>query len=304
MRYLLLIFSGQTSASNGRRFPRSARALAVLALWLILGWPHRNAAAEAEPAPKRKVVVLEFRAGSAAVPGIGKELTDVLRRTTSLAVIDASGARALYGDHLDDAVAKCAGAAECLAAIGKRVNAAEVLLVGISELGDVIVTLQRIHVGTAAVQARIAESLARGQVADAAALQLYLTRLLPPSDFAQFGVIDVVANVTGATVTIAGQRRGHTPLAATKVAAPAKYEIRIEKPGYVTFVATVSVPPDGEVRVNADLQKRGVNPPPRWWQRGWVIATAGVLVATGTAGALYWATTSEQTTVPVSGTVR
>jgi len=44
----------------------------------------------------------------------------------------------MYGDHLDQALVRCAGDAACIAKIGQKLAAAEVILVGISELGDVI----------------------------------------------------------------------------------------------------------------------------------------------------------------------
>src|SRR5690349_15813900 len=94
------------------------------------------------PDPKRAVAVFEYRAGSAALPEIDSRVTALLRKHTSLAIIDGDAARKSYGAKLDADVVGCAGEADCVAAIGKKVGAVEVLLVGVSEFGDVILTLQ------------------------------------------------------------------------------------------------------------------------------------------------------------------
>jgi hypothetical protein len=133
------------------------------------------------------------------------------------------------------------------------------------------------------VEARIAESLPAADQPTDAVLAQYLGRLLPPSDFVRYGMIDVVANLAGARVKLGGQDKGKTPLAPLRVRAPASYDIRVEKSGYVPFSASVAVPPDGEVTVKAELTKRGGGD--RWYQKWWVLAIAGgaVVAATGTA---------------------
>src|SRR5262245_8090756 len=104
------------------------------------------ATARAELNPRRKVVVLEYRAGSSALPNVVAQLVAEMSKQTSLQVLGPDQTKALYGDQLDQAIVKCAGEAECVAKIGAKVGAAEVVLVGISELGDVILTIQRIDV--------------------------------------------------------------------------------------------------------------------------------------------------------------
>jgi hypothetical protein len=238
--------------------------------------------ADAAPDPKRKVVVLEYRAGSAALPRIANRIGARLRNLTSLGVIELDVARQRLAD-LDETVVRCSGEAACLAGIGAKVGADEVVLVGVSELGDVILTLQRIPVKKRQVEARIAESLAAADEPTDAVLAQYLGRLLPPSDFVRYGTIDVVANLTGARVKLGREDKGTTPIAPLKVRAPASYDIRVEKSGYVPFSASVAVPPDGEVTVKAELTKRGAGD--RWYQKWWVLAIAGgaVVAATGTA---------------------
>ena len=241
----------------------SLRFALCLSLWLGL-WLAMASTARADPDPRsqaamdprRTLVVLEYRAGSSALPGIAGRVVATLTRRTSLAVLGQDPARAIYGDHLDQALVKCAGEAACVARIGQRVAAAEVLLVGVSELGDVILTMQRIDVAHREITGRIADSLPAGAVPSDDQIAAYAARLLPPSDFRRFGVIDIVANLTGAAVTLDGQPRGVTPLEALRLPAPASYDLRIEKPGYAPFATRVALPPDGEIKVLAELSRR------------------------------------------------
>ena len=254
--------------------------------------------ASADPDPRRKISVLEYRAGSSGLPGIAARVTATLSRKTSLGVLGQDQARAMYGDQLDRALVKCAGEAGCVARIGQRVGAAEVILVGISELGDVILTMQRIDVAGHEVTGRVADSLAAGSAPTDAQILGYVNRLLPPSDFLRFGVIDIVANLPGAAVTVAGAARGLTPLEALTLRAPASYDIRVEKAGYLPFATRVALPPDGEVKVEAELvwARRGGA---AWYQRWYVLAAAGVVVAGAGGTALYFA--SRTTSSPPSG---
>jgi hypothetical protein len=245
-------------------------------------------AARAEPNPKRKLVVLEYRSGSSALPGISKRIVGAIGKQTSIAVLGPDQARAVYGDHLDQVLVKCAGEAECIAKIGQKAGAAEVILVGVSELGDVILTMQRIAVASRDVSARIADSLAEGASPSDAQVDAYLQRLLPPTDFLRFGTIDIVANLAGAAVTVGNERRGETPIEPLKLPAPASYEILVEKAGFQTYRAKVALPPDGEIKVEANLARPGAAP--AWYQRWYVVAGLGLVVAGAGGTAIYFAT--------------
>jgi hypothetical protein len=243
----------------------------------------------ADPDPKRKVVVLEYRAGSSAIPGIARRIVDTLGKQTSLTLLGPEQTRAVYGDHLDQVVVKCAGEADCVAKIGQRVGAAEVILVGVSELGDVILTLQRIDVATRAVSGRVAESLAVTSKPTDAQIDGYLTRILPPSDFLRYGVIDIIASEAGAAVTVGGEQRGVTPIPPIKLHAPATYDIHVEKRGFIAFNTQVTVPPDGEVKVRATLQKPGAT---AWYAHWYVLAAASAVVVGAAGTTVYFATRS------------
>ena len=251
--------------------------------------------AHGDPDPRRKVIVLEYRAGSSALPGIATRIVATLAKQTSLQVLGQDQARAVYGDHLDQVLTKCAGEATCIARIGQKTGAAEVILVGVSELGDVILTMQRIDVANREVAGRVADSLAAGVVPADTQIAGYTTRLLPPTDFLRFGVIDIVANLTGAAVTVGGEPRGLTPIQALKLHAPASYDIRVDKPGYVPFTTKVALPPDGEIKVEAQLSRRGSE---AWYQHWYVLAAAGLVVAGAGGTAIYFGTRDTSSTVP------
>lgn len=267
------------------------RALAVIAL-LALG-----TSAHADPDPKRKVAVLEYRSGSAALPGIAKRLLGEIGKQTSLQLLGPDQTRTMYGDSLDGAIVKCAGDAECIAVIGKKVGAAEVILVGVSELGDVILTMQRIDVPSRSVATRVADSLGPGAIPSEDQISGYLARLLAPGDFVRYGMIDIVANLAGASVTVGGEKRGKTPIDPLKLHAPATYQIRVELDGYVPFTTKVALPPDGEIKVEAELSKRGAGS--AWYAKWYILVPAGILVA-GAAGTAIYFSTRDTSSVPVT----
>jgi len=258
------------------------RALAVLACLAALA-----GLASAGPDPKRKVIVLEFRSGSSALTGIANQIVATLAKQTSLQILGPDQVRATYGDHLDQAISKCAGEAECIARIGARVGATEVILVGVSELGDVILTMQRIEVEGHVVSARIADSLASGATPNDDKIAYYLAKLLPPSDFLRFGVIDIISTQAGALVTIGGERRGKTPIPPLRLDAPATYVIRVEKSGFTPFQTKVELPADGELKVEAFLTHASHT---AWYAHWYVLAIGAALVAGGAGGGIYFAT--------------
>jgi hypothetical protein len=245
------------------------------------------AIAHADVDPKRKVIVLEYRAGSSALPHFADRVVAALSKQTSLDVLGQDQTRTVYGEHLDQVIVKCAGEAECVARIGQKVGAAEVILVGVSELGDVILTMQRIDVSSRSVSARLAESLAGGATPNDKQLDAYLGKLMPASDFLRFGIIDIIASESDALVTVGGQRKGTTPIQPLKLKAPASYDIKVEKRGFQPFTTSVQLPPDGELRVRANLSRKGST---AWWQHWYVLAGAGVLVAGAAGGTIYFAT--------------
>lgn len=272
---------------------------AILIILAICALP-AVAAADDAPDGKRRVAVLEYRAGSSALPGIDARIAGLLATQTSLTVIDAEEARKQYGAKLDADVVACAGEAACIARIGGKVEAREVLLVGVSEFGDVILTLQRIDVRGRDVSMRIAEALAADADPSDDDLGAYLRRVMPESDFLRYGTIKVSANLAGAEVFLGKDRKGTTPIEAITVRAPATYELRLTHRGYTPFQAKVAVPPEGEVEVTARLTKEGAGG--AWYTKWWVAAIAGVVVAGGIGVGVYMSQDAP-TSVPVDGMI-
>jgi hypothetical protein len=258
-------------------------------------------AAHADPDPKRKIAVIEYRAGSTGLPGIATRVGVALGKQTSLGVIGPDQARSLYGDNLEQVLVKCAGEADCVAKIGQKLGATEVVLVGVSELGDVILTMQRIDVRAGTVSGRVADSLPAGAQPTEPQLDAYLTRLLPPTDFLRFGVIDIVASEAGAAVTVGGESRGVTPIEPLRLRAPASYEIRVAKQGFVPFTTSVQLPADGVLKVRAPLQRPGKD---HWYTRWYVLAGMGLVVAGAAGGAIYLATSEDSDRVRFNGSLR
>jgi hypothetical protein len=269
------------------------RSLLIVAL--LAGVVH------AEPDPKRKVAVIEYRAGSSGLPGIATRIGAALGKGTSLGVIGPDQARSLYGDAIEQALVKCAGEADCVAKIGQKVGASEVILVGVSEMGDVILTMQRIDVRAGTVSGRVADSLAANAQPTEAQLDAYLTRLLPPSDFLRFGVIDIVASEAGAAVTVGGEARGVTPIQPLRLRAPAAYEIKVEKQGFVPFSTSVQLPADGVLKVRAPLQRPGKD---HWYTKWYVLVPTGIILAGLGGGAIYVATNEGSDRVKFNGSLR
>lgn len=268
------------------------RALLAIAVAAALS----GTAAADDPDPRRSVALVEFRSGSAALPEVERRATAIIDTMTSLAVVGADEARRRYGSTLDSDVVACAGEAACIARIGRKLAVDEVLLIGVSEFGDVILTLQRIDTGTGEVAARIAEALAPGADPDDPQLTRYLERLLPRSDFVRWGVIRIDADVDGATVSIGAQVRGTTPLKPVRVRAPASYDIVLSKTGYNDFRASVEVPPDAIVKVQPTMSRDS----DAWYQNWWVAAIAGTVVV-GAATVGYFTLRDDPSDLPLVG---
>jgi hypothetical protein len=161
--------------------------------------------------------------------------------------------------------------------------------------------MQRIDVKGRQVGGRVADSLAAESQPTDAQLDSYLTRLLPPGDFLRFGVIEVIASETGAAVSVGGEQRGFTPIKPLRLRAPAAYEVHVEKDGFVPFSTQVQLPPDGELRVRATLQRPGKS---SWYTKWYVLAGMGLVVAGAAGGAIYFATSDAGDRVPGGGVIR
>jgi hypothetical protein len=242
---------------------------------------------------KKTVAVLEYRAGARGAVGIGERLAKLLKANAAFDVIDPQEARR-RNPRVDAEVAKCGGDPLCVGAVGERMEADEVLLIGVSQLGDVVLAMQRIDARRGESGARLAESLpADSEPVDDEVLG-WLRQLYPPEAFRRYGAIQVLADVDGAQVSLNGDAVGTTPIGhALQVRAPASYRLRIDKLGYAPFQAKIDVLPDATVEVKASLQTR-TGPTP-WFKRWYVWAAVGGAVAITAAGlAIYYGTRQDE----------
>lgn len=239
-----------------------------------------NAAAQTRA---RSIAVLEYRAGTHSAAGVAEAMARELARLTPHQVLSTRDARRRFGSHLDAAVARCQGEPACVANIGQRLGAREVLLVGVSQLGDVILAIQRIKVPSGEVLGRVADSLSRRGRVPPALLRRYLRRLLPPEEFKRYGKIIVRTEALGDRVLVDEIDRGKTPIAPLTVPAPGRYTVRVQRPGHRDFVARLDVLPEATVAVKPNLSPVGHKP--SWYEKWWVWALVGGVVA-GSATAL------------------
>jgi hypothetical protein len=234
--------------------------------------PAVEAVAPPAQAAAGAVAVLEYRSAVEQVPDLTEQLSQALARNTSLRVIGLREGRQRIGAKLDGEVAACAGEASCLAEVGRRMGVGEVLLAAVSQLGDVVLALQRIDVTGKGVRARVADSMPIGQALTEVRVLGWLQQLYPPETFKRYGQINVSADVAGAQLYINARPRGKTPLdGPVRVLAPGSYRLLLERSQYLPFQASVTVMPDTTVDVSAHLSPEVKARP---WYRRWYVWTA------------------------------
>jgi len=269
------------------------RAWALIGLLLV---PSLQSGAWGQSHPGRKTVaVLEYRSGAKGAIGIGERLAQALASTAALDVIGPQEARRRAGARIDADVARCAGEPMCIGALAESLGAQEVLLVGVSQLGDVVLAMQRIDAKRGVAGARLAESMAPdAQPLDEEVLH-WLKQLFPPEVFKRYGHIKILTEVRGADVRLNGERTGKTPLdEPVKVRAPGSYKVRVSKPGFIPFEASIDVLPDAIVEINPTLVREEGRVP--WYKRWYVWAAVGGAVAiAGVSVGVYYGTRVDET---------
>jgi hypothetical protein len=272
-----------------------AISLAVLAT--LLG----SMVSAASAAASRRIAVLEYRAGTRAASRLAARMASQLSKLTPHRVLTPADAQRQLGSRVGALVARCQGDPSCIARIGSRLGANEIVLVGISQLGDIILAIQRIEVPSGKVLTRLADSLSRRRRVSRRAVNRYLRRLLPPDEFKRYGKIIVRTSAVGDQVFVDQKLRGRTPIKPLTVPAPGRYAVRIRRPGHVDFVARLDVLPESSVEVKPTLSPLGGARRTRWYERWWVWALIGGAVAGATTAAVLSATRSPS---DVDATVR
>jgi hypothetical protein len=246
-------------------------------------------------APKKVVAVLEYRAGARGATGIGERLARLLRANAAFDVIDPQEARRRAGARIDAEVARCGGDAMCIGQIGEQMGAGEVLLIGVSQLGDVVLAMQRIDSRRGEAGARLAESLPPDSEPSDDEVLGWLRQLYPPEAFRRYGAIKIVTDVEGAEVTFNNEPEGKTPLEhPINMRAPATYRVRVAKPGFLPFQARIDLLPEGTIEVRATLMRE--SGPLPWFKRWYVWAVVGGAIAAAATGtAVYYGTRVDPT---------
>ncbi len=264
-----------------------SRALLIVA---IAGMATSSVAAE-----RRSVAVLEYRAGVKSMAGLSGRLSSLLLGNAAVTVIDLAEARRRAGARIDGDVMNCSGEATCVARLGATLKVDEVLLVGVSQLGDLVLSFQRIDVLKHETIARLAATLAPDGEPTDTELLLWLRQLYPPEMFLRYGAIKVSANVEGAAILFNGTQQGRTPIdLPLRVSAPATYQVKVNKQGFEPFVARLDVVPDSNLEVRATLVR--LNEPTPWYKRWYVWALiGGAAAAAGTSLAIYYGTRIDET---------
>jgi len=240
-------------------------------------------------ARRRSIAVLEFRQGVSALPWFADRMAKRLRHLTGLPVLGPTEARQKMGDRIDNFVARCQGQPRCVGAIGRKLGVTEVILVGMSSLGDVIIQITRVKVSSRRVLGSVGHTMPPLAKLSMGKLDGLLRRLMPHRDFIRYGFIRVRSNRRGAQVFLNAKKHGLTPLSGSiKVRAPSTHRVKVSKRGFVDFSADLRVPPDGTVTVNAVLPlipKGGTPFYKKWWF--WTVIASGVVTIAGiTAGVM------------------
>ncbi len=280
---------------------RTAILATMVSSTLVLGVAASPVRAGDSPDQGRTVAVLEYRSGVSAARDISTRMTKLLAKKTGLNVIGPTDARQELGSGVDAQVARCEGKPRCIARIGRRLHAREVILIGLTQLGNIIIDLARIDSRSGRILSRIALTQPSDERISSDRLLGALRQLLPREDFIQHGAIRVHCNLAGARVRIGGKDRGKTPLlGSVRVLAPAKYRIEVRKKGYASFVAAFFVPPKATITVKANLVPLGAAKGPpvykKWWFWTALGGGAAALITGAVVGVIFWHNAKTQDT--------
>lgn len=285
----------KNSISSGKPFLSASVVFLVLITTVLARIPQ----AEGKTKRKRSIAVLEFRARVDTPVDVTERIVEILKKKTTYKVIDIYEARRRRGAEIESETAECAGDAECMADVGRKLGVDEVLLVGLTQLGDVILSLSRILTRNAKVAGRTGASISTDKEILSKQLLKSVKQIFPAEAFRRYGFINIRSNQEGAAVKIGEKIYGKTPLSgAVKIDAPADYKILVKKDGFMTFSADLQVPPDATITVNADLipEIKEAGPPvyKKWWFWTVLGGSAAAAVAGTVAGLLLWRNSQSQ----------
>ncbi len=268
----------------------------TILFFLLLSWLFIPAA----PARPNVVAVLEYRAGVSEQPDFAERVVELLRTKSASQVLSPQDCRRMLGARMDAMVADCKDDAACFSRLGQKLGATEVLLIGMTEFGTVLVNLSRFQVAPARNLASVDVDIQLGEAIPKLRIYQLLRKLYPDDFFRRYGTLEVASNQKGAAVRLGERLVGRTPLEPLQLEAPRKYEINVSKPGYVPFSATVDLVPNARLRLDAHLSPEGKGSSGAWYTRWWVIALAAGVVVTASATVWWYSTPPSEVSVSVT----
>jgi hypothetical protein len=263
--------------------------------------PPPPAAATQAPAPgptrkaaKPRLAVLDFTLAGSAHPDLARVLSDGAARGAEAGdhqVITQGEVAALLGLERMRRIVGCAEDQGCLAEMAGALDADQLLSGSLTILErTALVTVRLIDTGKGGrTLARATATLldaTEKELVDASrrlAHEVVTGKRLDTS-----GRLRVEVDRPRATVTLDGKEIGQSPLREVPRVLEGPHSVVVQKPGFVRWSSTVSVPAGAEVPVEVQLvpiQLMGEQARSRLWSWGFV--SAGVAVAAATGGAVF-----------------
>jgi hypothetical protein len=257
------------------------------------------------PAPraagKLRLAILDFTLAGSAHPDLARVLADGAARGAeggdNVQVVTQGEVAAVLGlDRLRQLLG-CSDDQRCLSETAGALDADRLVSGSLTILErTALVTVRLIDAPRGRTLARATTTLldaTEKELVDAArrlAYEVVTGRRLDTS-----GVLRLRVDRPGAVVTLDGKELGRSPLPSAPRVLEGPHTVVVQKDGYVRWSSTVSVPPGGEVPVDAQLvpiRLLGESARSRLWAWSW---TATGVAVVGLAGGLYLHKTADDT---------
>ena len=244
------------------------------------------------PAGKLRLAILDFTLAGSAHPDLARVLADGAAKGAeggeNLQIVTQGEVAAVLGlDRLRQLLG-CSDDQRCLSETAGALDADRLLSGSLTILErTALVTVRLIDAPRGRTLTRATTTLldaTEKELVDAArrlAFEVVTGRRLDTS-----GVLRLRVDRAGATVTLDGKELGRSPLASAPRVLEGPHTVVVQKDGYVRWSSTVSVPPGGEVPVDAQLvpiRLLGEQARSRLWSWAW---TSTGVAALGLAGGL------------------
>ncbi|MCC7387000.1 MAG: PEGA domain-containing protein [Deltaproteobacteria bacterium] len=184
---------------------------------------------------------------------------------------------AFVGGDLQKELAICRGEDLCYARLAGPVDAAYLLIVTASRVGELeIVGARVLDLGEARAIGNAIDPLQTGE-SMLAALPARIQAAVPPAMWEPFGRLKVSVDQPGAEVSIGGHVVGVTPLAPLGGLPPGTYAISARKAGFDVAETSARVSRDQETAVSLQLVPEASSPSWIWWALGAAVLVGGTV---------------------------